>query len=404
MAAAFGERQRAEQFARLLDGLDGSRDGGSGVATLIPPQKTGPGPKADPELRAMLRVVEGIIDEGRFHAPTVRPEFREQLGARLHRDFLVLFNADVDGGPGDGDVLTRGRGPWRRRLIGGGVAVGVLSGGLGGVAWAASSALPGDPLYGVKRSLENMRVSVSGSDLERGEQYLGQAKTRLEEIHKLLGRHDSNVDGSDTSRLVAETTGNLYKDVDSAGQLLAPLAEAGNVEALTNLRNFLNTSEPQVQDLETLLAPDTQDEARRLVALMDGLQARLTAAQAAIDRQRAAQQRPTGSDTGSHRGPLPSTPTPTGTPSSHAAPGQHPPTGGGPTAPDSAGPTATPTGTPSSDPSSVQVSVPIGSSDTTLTLPTLVSGLPPIGITIGNSGPATGPTTGGTPNTDPNPN
>src|SRR5438309_608535 len=106
MAAAFGERQRAEQFARLLDGLDGSRDGGSGVATLIPPQKS------DPDLTAMLRVVESVIDEGRFHAPTVRPEFREQLGARLHRDFLVLFNADVTVGatsPGDGDVLTRGR-------------------------------------------------------------------------------------------------------------------------------------------------------------------------------------------------------------------------------------------------------------------------------------------------------
>ena len=90
MAAAFGERQRAEQFARLLDGLDGSRDGGSGVATLIPPQK-----QPIPRLAAMLRVVETVIDEGRLHAPTVRPEFREQLGARLHRDFLVLFNADV---------------------------------------------------------------------------------------------------------------------------------------------------------------------------------------------------------------------------------------------------------------------------------------------------------------------
>src|SRR6185312_16267707 len=107
MAAAVGGRQRAEQFARLLDGLDGSRDGGSGVATLIPRQKS------DPDLTAMLRVVETVIDEGRLHAPTVRPEFREQLGARLHRDFLVLFNADVDGGPGDGDVLVRGRTPWR---------------------------------------------------------------------------------------------------------------------------------------------------------------------------------------------------------------------------------------------------------------------------------------------------
>jgi hypothetical protein len=391
MAAAFGERQRAEQFARLLDGLDGSRDGGSGVATLIPRQKS------DPDLTAMLRVVETVIDEGRLHAPTVRPEFREQLGARLHRDFLVLFNADVDGGPGDGDVLVRGRTPWRRRLIGGGVAVGVLSGGIGGVAWAASSALPGDPLYGVKRSLENMRVSVSGSDLERGEQYLGQAKTRLEEIHKLLGRHDSNVDGSDTSRLVAETTGNLYKDVDSAGQLLAPLAEAGNTEALANLRDFLNACEPQVQDLETLLAPDSQDEARRLVDLMDGLRARMAAAQANLDRQRAAPQHPGGADTGSHHA-QPSAPTPTGTPPSHAAPG-HTPSQGGPE-----GPSTAPSGSPSSEPSSVHVQVPIGSSDTTLTVPPLISGLPPIGITLGNTAPATGPTTTGAPNTDPNPN
>lgn len=403
MAAAFGERQRAEQFARLLDGLDGSRDGGSAVATLIPPQKNGPGvpggpsgpdSPVDPELTALLRVVETVIDEGRLHAPTVRPEFREQLGARLHRDFLVLFNADVNGGPGDGDVLARGRTPWRRRLIGGGVAVGVLSGGIGGVAWAASSALPGDPLYGVKRSLENMRVSVSGSDLERGEQYLGQAKTRLEEIHKLLGRHDSNVDGSDTSRLVTETAGNLYRDVDSAGQLLAPLAESGNTEALANLRDFLNAYEPQVRDLETLLAPDSQDEARRLVALMDGLRARVTAAQANLDRQRAAQQH----SGGSHNG-RPSAPAPTGTPPSHAAPGQH--TQGGPSA---GGPSTAPSGAPSSEPSSVHVQVPIGSSDTTLTVPPLISGLPPIGITLGNAAPATGPTTGGAPNTDPNPN
>jgi len=401
MAAAFGERQRAEQFARLLDGLDGSRDGGSGVATLIPPQK------GDPELTAMLRVVESVIDEGRFHGPTVRPEFREQLGARLHRDFLVLFNADVDGGgPGDGDVLARGRTAWRRRLIGGGVAVGVLSGGLGGVAWAASSALPGDPLYGVKRGLENMRVSVSGSDLERGEQYLGQAKTRLEEIHKLLGRHDSNVDGTDSSKLVAETTDNLYKDVDSAGQLLAPLAESGNIEALHSLRDFLDVYEPQVQDLETLLAPDSQDEARRVVALMDSLSARLTSAQANLDKQRAAQQHPSSStgSSSSHRDVLPDTPTPTGTPSTHPAPGQKTPGPGNPTGTETGGPSKTPPDPPTSDPSSVHVSVPIGSTDTTVNVPTLISGLPPIGITIGNTAPATGPTTGGPPNTDPNPN
>jgi hypothetical protein len=408
MAAGFGERQRAEQFARLLDGLDGSDgpdgpgDAGTAVATLIPPQAP------DPDTALMLRVVRSVIEEGRFRGPTVRPEFKEQLGARLHRDFLVLFNADVPGGPGDGDALTRGRSPWRRRLIGGGVAVGVLSGGIGGVAWAASSALPGDPLYGVKRSLENMRVSVSGSDLERGEQYLGQAKTRLAEVHKLLGRHDSNVDGSETSKLIAETMDNLYKDVDDAGQLLAPLAEAGDAEALANLQNFLTAYQPQAVDLETLLAPESQDKARRLVALMNSLAARMTTARANQDRMRAAAQHPTGSSSSSrHQDPPPTTPTPTGDSSSHSPQGQRPPAAGAPSTSSPGQPTGTAPGTPSNDPSSsLHVSVPIGSSSTTLTLPTLISGLPPIGITLGNTSPATGPTTPPTspPNTDPNPN
>jgi len=185
MAAGFGERQRAEEFARLLDSLDAAPR--TGVATLDRPdggtdRPAGrariPGQRVDPEMTAMLRAVEAIIDEGRLHAPAMRPEFRAALGRRLQEDFLRLFNADVDDQGGGGEPATRhrsGSSPWRRRLLGGGVAVGVLSGGVGGVAWAASSALPGDPLYGVKRSLENMRVSVSGSDLERGEQYLGQA-------------------------------------------------------------------------------------------------------------------------------------------------------------------------------------------------------------------------------------
>jgi hypothetical protein len=402
MAAGFGERQRAEQFARLLDGLDGPQHGGAAVATLVPP------PAADPETALMLRVVESVIEEGRFRGPVVRPEFKEELGARLQREFLVLFNADAPGGgPGDGDVLVRGRSPWRRRLIGGGVAVGVLSGGIGGVAWAASSALPGDPLYGVKRGLENMRVSVSGSDLERGEQYLGQAKTRLAEVHKLLGRHDSNVDGTDDSRLIAETMDLLYRDVDDAGQLLAPLAETGDAEALANLQNFLTAYQPQATDLETLLAPDSQDKARRLVALMNGLSARMTVAQADLDKQRAAQQHSTGGSSSSsrHQDP-PQSPTPTGSVSTRASEGQRPPAAG--TSSSTQGePTGSPTGTPSSDPSStLHVQVPIGSSSTTVTLPPLISGLPPIGITIGDTAPATGPTTPGStpPNTDPNPN
>ena len=394
MAAAFGERQRAEQFAKLLDGLDGSRDGGSGVATLIPPQK------GDPELTAMLRVVETVIDEGRLHAPTVRPEFREQLGARLHRDFLVLFNADVHGGPGDGDVLARGRTPWRRRLIGGSVSRSACCPGVS-AAWRgrppahcpATRCTASSAAWRTCGSRSPDRTWSAASSTS------GRPRPAWRRSTSCWARHDSNVDGSDTSKLVAETAGNLYKDVDSAGQLLAPLAEAGNTEALANLRDFLTAYEPQVQDLETLLAPDSQDEARRLVALMDSLRARVSAAQTNLDRQRAAQQHPGTPDTGSHRTqPAPRRPPArprTPRPASTTRPGrrerrrsEH---GGLRRALQRAVERA-------------PVQVPIGSSDTTLTVPPLISGLPPIGITLGNTAPATGPTTTGAPNTDPNPN
>ena len=93
MAAGFGDKQRAEQFARLLDSLDAAPR--SGVATLDRPGGAGqpdgsdapgapgapdqhgrarvPAQRIDPELAAMLRAVEAIIDQGRFHAPRMRP-------------------------------------------------------------------------------------------------------------------------------------------------------------------------------------------------------------------------------------------------------------------------------------------------------------------------------------------
>jgi hypothetical protein len=406
MAAAFGERQRAEEFARLLDGLGGTGDApGSGVATLerpVPGSRI-PHPR-DPEMAEMLRAVEVVIDFGREHPPMARPEFREALERRLHAEFLTLFNADVDDSGGNGgEPIGRHRtsSPWRRRLIGGSVAVGVLSGGVGGVAWAASGALPGDPLYGVKRSLENMRVSVSGSDLERGSQYLGQAKTRLAEVQHLLDRKDANVDGSETSRLIADTMDNLYTDVENAGQLLIPLADKGNATALKNMSDFLTPEEPQVGDLQVLLAPESQDKARRLVALMQTYDERVAAARTALERHAAAHSG-SGTGTGRQSGTSPSSgagAAPSSTTGAESPYPDGPPTPGGATS-NVGGPQPP---SPSSD-TSLSVQVPIGSPQTTVVVPPLLSGLPPIGITIGG-GPATGPTSdAGPPPTDPNPN
>ena len=247
-----------------------------------------------------------------------------------------------------------------------------------------------------------MRVSVSGSDLERGEQYLGQAKTRLEEIHKLLGRHDSNVDGSDTSRLIAETTGNLYRDVDSAGQLLAPLAEAGNTEALANLRELperLRAAGPGPGDAAGAGQPGRGAPPGGADGRPEGPDGRGPGEPGPAARRPAAPGRPGHRLAPRHPALAPRRPPARRPRTPRRASTRRPRARRA-----KARPSTAPSGAPSSDPSSVHVQVPIGSSDTTFTVPPLISGLPPIGITLGNTAPATGPTTTGAPNTDPNPN
>ncbi|NLN69338.1 MAG: hypothetical protein GX142_00915 [Chloroflexi bacterium] len=61
-----------------------------------------------------------------------------------------------------------------------------LLGGLGVTAAAASSALPGDPLYGVKTGWEQTRLQLTRQDFKKVELNLAYAQNRLDEIETLI--------------------------------------------------------------------------------------------------------------------------------------------------------------------------------------------------------------------------
>ncbi|MHA3705251.1 DUF5667 domain-containing protein, partial [Jatrophihabitans sp. YIM 134969] len=71
--------------------------------------------------------------------------------------------------------------------------------GLGGATWLARGALPGDALYGLKRTAEGVDVSLSGSDLDKGHALLVGAQTRVQEVRDLVGRPQSMALGARTS-------------------------------------------------------------------------------------------------------------------------------------------------------------------------------------------------------------
>lgn len=89
-----------------------------------------------------------------------------------------------------GRSTTGARHPARRTafaLTGLLVALGVLGASVG-AAWAAGDALPGDPLYPLKRGIERARISLSWTREGDAALWVGYAQERLKEAEELVSR------------------------------------------------------------------------------------------------------------------------------------------------------------------------------------------------------------------------
>ncbi|MDL5203043.1 DUF5667 domain-containing protein [Streptomyces sp. ALI-76-A] len=199
MIANVSAHRRANAFALALE--EQSDRGTAAEQSEDPPaaaERTGPGrltalavglgelpkPQLDPEVKVVQRaqlvaameamLLEGTAPGGRATDPSV-PEQRSSRARGAHR-------ASPLGRLRPRSRLTKG-------LAAGGLSVGVAAGAFGGVAAASSDALPGDSLYGLKRGIEDFKLSyLSDGDDERGVAYLDQASTRLNEARRLMER------------------------------------------------------------------------------------------------------------------------------------------------------------------------------------------------------------------------
>jgi hypothetical protein len=168
-------RRPAERLARLLDEADGG------------PRRQGHG-SLDGELAGYVQLGDRLRGTaGLLTGPS--QEFRTSLRARLvataQREGIGGEAADDPPDPPDPPDPGGQRAPLvvSRRAKGAvlvGLAAGTLA--LSGMSAASGSALPGDPLYTVKRSTENARLALAGSDVSKGELYLEFARNRLHEV------------------------------------------------------------------------------------------------------------------------------------------------------------------------------------------------------------------------------
>ncbi len=143
------------------------------------------GAPADAAVSELVRHAEALCARAAAVAPS--DDFRLALRERLMADAPEHLTAHPR--PAATVVAAPRTSGVRRRVARLSAAAIVAVGGIGIVA-SSAQAVPGDMLYGVKRSVESVELALHRSDASRGEFQLEQARERLAEAEHLAERGD----------------------------------------------------------------------------------------------------------------------------------------------------------------------------------------------------------------------
>ncbi|QFQ99593.1 hypothetical protein F9278_29430 [Streptomyces phaeolivaceus] len=200
MIANVSAHRRANAFAQALEELS---DRGTAAEQ---PEGSAPAPAARGTEQGRLLALTTGLDE--LPKPVLDPEVKVVHRAQLVAAMEAMLRDGTLPGREASDPSVpeqragRARGAHRASPLGklrprsrltkglaaGGLSVGVAASAFGGVAAASSDALPGDSLYGLKRGIEDVKLTLADDSDDRGRLYLDQASTRLGEARRLMER------------------------------------------------------------------------------------------------------------------------------------------------------------------------------------------------------------------------
>ena len=234
MIANVSVHRRANAFAQALEDQSDDR----GTADRRP---GGPGSApATAERTDQPRLLGLVTCLGELPKPVLSPEVKVAQRARLVAAMeAMLQEGTAMGGEAAGPSVPqqrphRAKGAHRASPLGklrprtrltkglaaGGLSVGVAAASFGGVAAASSDALPGDSLYGLKRGIEDVKLGMADGDSARGQIYLDQASTRLNEARRLMERGRSGHLDHESLSEIRRTLSGVRQDASEGHRLL----------------------------------------------------------------------------------------------------------------------------------------------------------------------------------------
>ncbi|MDT4988342.1 MAG: hypothetical protein QOI74_2436 [Micromonosporaceae bacterium] len=274
--AAFDGR-RADRFAQLLDEAGGAR-------------RRHVRSRSDLELAGLVAVGSRLagIDVGVRADPEFRDGLRAMLMATIERDGIGVTAVDdsetvvmhTTRHPSAGAARTASwaktrRTPLRSRRARGAVVIGLAVGTLtvSGMSAASGDAVPGDALYGMKRSTERAQLALASSQTGRGELYLDFAKTRMNEAAAIRNGAPS------LSGVLDDMDGETRQGV----RLLATAAvDRRDPTALDVIEAFAGGQRRTLHDMLATLTGDARIRTLSSLALLDQISHRVSGLHAAL--------------------------------------------------------------------------------------------------------------------------
>ncbi|MFH8985368.1 DUF5667 domain-containing protein [Streptomyces varsoviensis] len=216
-----------------------------------------PAPELDPEVKIVQRARLIAAMEAQFAEGAAQvPEQRSPKGAHRASPLSRL----------------RPRSRWSKGLAAGGLTVGVAAGAFGGVAAASNNALPGDSLYGLKRGMEDFKLGLAGGDSDRGQIYLDQASTRMQEARRLLERGRLGDLDHESLSEVRKVLSGMHFDASEGHRLLHEAYERdGSLNPIRALSSFTTSHREGWQQLRERLPLQLTDVRDQVSSVFDAI-------------------------------------------------------------------------------------------------------------------------------------
>jgi hypothetical protein len=217
----------------------------------------------DEHIAGLVRFVEGLC-EAAVAEPS--PVFRESLRTTLMTEaetVLVPMPAKTHAAP------ARETHPVRRRVASLTAAM-VASAGVVGIVASSASAVPGDMLYPVKRSVESVELALHRDEASRGSFQLRQASERLAEARELSAQ-----DGSES--YIAESLEAFATQAEAGSTaLFADYTGNGEQKSIRAVNDFAVDATADLSELSSQLPPGADASFDAATATISELATRAT--------------------------------------------------------------------------------------------------------------------------------